>query len=193
MIFRSRGRSNVPSAGCGLAPAIRPLASKPRLRDPCPLWQYSWRVLGRAIGQVVAAASDAPETVVPEPSLISIVDDDQSFRDSMRRLLKSHGYAIAVFPSAADFLGSSQLPATACLVADIHMPVMTGVELYRHLVATGHSIPTILITAHPEEGLQQRVLSLGVDCYLHKPLDESVLIDCLRRACSRDRAHRAVP
>ena len=130
---------------------------------------------------------------MPEPSLISIVDDDQSFRDSMRRLLKSHGYTVAVFPSAAEFLGSTQLLATACLVADIHMPGMTGAELYRHLIATGHAIPTILITAHPEEGVRQRMLSLGVGCYLHKPLDEAVLIDCLRRALARDKAHRVAP
>jgi FixJ family two-component response regulator len=114
--------------------------------------------------------------------LISVVDDDPSFRDSMRRLLKSHGYAVAVFPSAAEFLASTQLPATACLVSDIHMPVMTGVELYRHLIAMGHVIPTILITAYPEEGLRQNLLGLGIGCCLHKPLDEAVLIDCLRHA-----------
>ena len=123
---------------------------------------------------------------MPEPSLISIVDDDQSFRDSMRRLLRSHGYTVAVFPSAAEFLASTQLPATACLVADIHMPAMTGAELYEHLIATGHAIPTILITAHPEEGVRQRVLRLGVGCYLHKPLDEAVLIECLHRAFAGD-------
>jgi FixJ family two-component response regulator len=125
--------------------------------------------------------------------LISIVDDDQSFRDSMRRLLKSHGYTVAVFPSAAEFLASAQLPATGCLVADVHMPVMTGAELYGHLIATGHAIPTILITAHPEEGVRQRMLSLGVGCYLQKPLDEAVLIDCLRCAIARDKGHRIAP
>lgn len=128
-----------------------------------------------------------------ERSLIYIVDDDQSFRDSMRRLLKSHGYAVAVFRSAAEFLASTQLPATACLVADIHMPVMTGVELYMHLIATGHAIPTILITGYPEEGVRQHMLSLGVRCYLHKPLDEAVLIDCLRRAFARDKTLRVAP
>jgi FixJ family two-component response regulator len=143
--------------------------------------------LGRAVRRVDEAAGEALETVVPEPSLISVVDDDQSFRDSMRRLLKSHGYAVAVFPSAAEFLASTQLPTTACLVADIHMPTMTGAELYLHLVAMGHAIPTILITAHPEEGVRQRMLTLGVGCYLHKPLDEAVLIDCLRCAFLRDK------
>jgi FixJ family two-component response regulator len=130
---------------------------------------------------------------VPEPTLICVVDDDASFRNSLRRLLKSHGYTVAAFPSAAEFLASTQLPATACLVADIHMPVMTGVELFRHLRAAGHAIPTILITAYPEEGVRQRMLSLGVGCYLHKPLDEAVLIECLRGAFTRAGAHRVAP
>lgn len=130
---------------------------------------------------------------MPEPSLISIVDDDPSFRDSLRRLLKSHGYTVAVFPSAGEFLASTQLPATACLVSDIHMPVMTGVELHMHLIAAGHTIPTILITAHPEESVRQRLLSLGVGCYLPKPLDEAVLIACLRRAFTRDSTPRVAP
>lgn len=130
---------------------------------------------------------------MPEPSLISIVDDDQSFRDSMRRLLKSHGYTVAVFPSAAEFLVSAQLPATTCLVADVHMPTMTGAELYQRLIATGHAIPTILITAYPEDGVRQRMLSLGVCSYLHKPLDEAVLMDCLRRAVTRTKTPRVEP
>ena len=125
---------------------------------------------------------------MPDLSLISIVDDDESFRDSMRRLLTSHGYTVAVFPSAAEFLGSTQRLATACLVADVHMPGMTGAELYQHLIATGHAMPTILITAHPEDGVRQRMLSLGVGCYLHKPLDVADLIDCLRRAFARGKA-----
>jgi FixJ family two-component response regulator len=126
-----------------------------------------------------------------EPPLISIVDDDQSFRDSMRRLLKSHGYTVAAFPSAAEFLASAQLPATGCLVADIHMPAMTGPELYQYLIAAGHAIPTILITAQPEDSVRQRMLSLGVGCYLHKPLEEAVLIECLRRALARGKTRDA--
>ena len=120
--------------------------------------------------------------------MISIVDDDQSFRESMRRLFKSHGYTVAVFKSAAEFLASAHLHATACLVADVHMPVMTGPELYAHLIASGHVIPTILITAQPEEGVRLRMLKLGVGCYLQKPLDEAVLMDCLRCAFARPEA-----
>jgi FixJ family two-component response regulator len=114
--------------------------------------------------------------------LISIVDDDDAFRDSMRRLLKSLGYAVAAFPAAADFLSSPELTATGCLVADIHMPAMRGDELYRHLLATGHPIPTILVTAYPDQRAQARMLSLGVRCYLPKPLEEAALIECLQSA-----------
>ena len=96
-----------------------------------------------------------------DQSQISVVDDDQSFRDSMRRLLKSLNYAVVVFPSAAEFLASPKLAATACLVADVHMPAMTGVELYEHLIETGHAIPTILVTAYPNDGVRERMLHAG--------------------------------
>ena len=120
-----------------------------------------------------------------EESLIAVVDDDQSFRDSMRRLLKSLGYAVAVFPSAAEFLASPKLAVTACLVADVHMPEITGVELYRHLIETGHAIPAILVTAYPDDSVEERMLIEGVECYLRKPLEEADLIGCLRAACTR--------
>lgn len=125
-----------------------------------------------------------------EHPLISVVDDDQSFGDSMRRLLKALNYSVAVFPSAAQFLASAQLGATACLVADIHMPEMTGVELYNHLVESGHAIPTILVTAHPDERSKERMLTRGVQCYLCKPLVEATLIDCLRTAVAHGQACR---
>jgi FixJ family two-component response regulator len=131
------------------------------------------------------AASDELGAVLPEQPQISVIDDDQSFRDSMRRLLKSLNYAVAVFPSAAEFLASPKFAATACLVADVHMPAMTGIELYQHLIERGHAIPTILITAYPDDGVQERVLTLGVECYLRKPLVEAILIDCLRSALTR--------
>ena len=125
-----------------------------------------------------------------EQSLISIVDDDQSFRDSMRRLLKSLGYTVAVFPSAAEFLASPKLAATACLVADVHMPAITGVELYGQLIEAGYAIPTILVTAYPDDGVQERMLTLGVECYLRKPFEEAHLISCLRSVFARGKASR---
>ena len=128
-----------------------------------------------------------------ERSLISVVDDDQSFGDSMRRLLKSLGYCVAVFPCGAQFLESTQLGTTACLVADIHMPEMTGVELYDYLIEQGYAIPTILVTAYPDDRVKERMLNRGVECYLCKPLVEAVLIDCLRSAVARGRASRGAP
>ena len=115
-------------------------------------------------------------------SMISVVDDDQSFRDSMRRLLKSLGYSATAFASAAEFLASPRITVTQCLIADIHMPDMSGIELYRHLVQTGLGIPTILVTAYPDDRVQKQMLSEGVRCYLRKPLEESSLIDCLHSA-----------
>ena len=114
--------------------------------------------------------------------LISIIDDDQPFRESMRRLMRSLGYTVAVFPSAADFLASSRLQETCCLISDVHMPAMTGVELYRHLIAAGHTIPTILVTAYPSEVERVGALKEGVLCYLRKPIDEQNLSQCLRAA-----------
>lgn len=114
--------------------------------------------------------------------LISIIDDDQPFRESMRRLIRSLGYTVAVFPSAAYFLASSRLRETSCLITDVHMPAMTGVELYRHLIEAGHAIPTILITAYPNDVERVRALNDGVLCYLGKPVDEQNLSRCLRAA-----------
>jgi FixJ family two-component response regulator len=114
--------------------------------------------------------------------LVSLVEDDRFVRDSMGRLMRSLGYIVAAFPSAADFLASPRLSETACLIADVHMPAMTGIELYRHLVAAGHTIPTILVTAYPNDVDQASALNDGVVCYLRKPVDEQRLTRCLRAA-----------
>jgi FixJ family two-component response regulator len=116
------------------------------------------------------------------PLLISIIDDDQPFREAMRRFMTSLGYTVDVFSSAADFLASRRLGETACLIADVHMPAMTGVELYRHLLEAGHRIPTILVTAYPNDVDRARALNDGVVCYLRKPVDAQSLSRCLRAA-----------
>ena len=114
--------------------------------------------------------------------LISVVEDDGSFRDSMSILLTSFGYSVEAFPSAADFLASPRLAETACLIADVHMPAMTGIELLRRLIDGGHAIPTILVTAYPNDIDRARALNDGVVCYLRKPVDEQHLKRCLRAA-----------
>jgi FixJ family two-component response regulator len=119
---------------------------------------------------------------MPKRSLVSIVEDDQFFRESMRRLMRSLGYTVEAFASAADFLASPRLGETACLIADVNMPVMTGVELYTHLVDSGHAIPTILVTGYPNDADRIRAFNDGVVCYLRKPVDEQHLKRCLRAA-----------
>src|SRR5438045_9074035 len=88
--------------------------------------------------------------------LVSVVEDDRFLRESMFRLMRSLGYTVDIFSSAADFLASPRLAETACLIADIHMPAMTGLELYRRLIDTGNAIPTILVTAFPNDADQVR-------------------------------------
>ena len=122
--------------------------------------------------------------------LVSVVEDDRFFRESMRRLMRSLGYTVEAFPSAADFLSSSRLDETACLIADVHMPAMSGIELHRHLIDAGRAIPTILVTAYPNDVDRDRALNDGVICYLRKPFDEQHLISCLRAAFRRRRSRR---
>jgi FixJ family two-component response regulator len=115
-------------------------------------------------------------------TLISIVEDDQHFRESMRKLVRVLGYAVEVFPSALDFLASPLVTETDCLLADVQMPGMTGIELHKHLIEAGRRIPTILVTAYPNEAVRTRALRDGVLCYLPKPVDDEHLERCLRSA-----------
>jgi FixJ family two-component response regulator len=124
---------------------------------------------------------------MPKPSLVSVVEDDPFFRESMRRLMRSLGYSVEAFPSAADFLASPRLVEPACLIADVHMPAMTGLDLHRHLIDAGNTIPTILVTAYPDDDVRARALSDGVVCYLRKPVDEKHLTQCLRAALHSDK------
>ena len=119
---------------------------------------------------------------MPKASLVSVVEDDRFFRESMRRLMRSLGYTVEAFSSAADFLASPHLVETDCLITDVHMPAMSGIELYRHLMDTGCEIPTILVTAYPNDVDRARALNDGVVCFLRKPVDENDLIRCLRAA-----------
>ena len=111
---------------------------------------------------------------------ISVVDDDESMREAIRGLMRSLGYRAQAFRSAEEFLTSRQVLHTCCLIADVQMPGMTGLELHRHLVALGKTIPTILITAYPDDSVRERALGDGVVGYLSKPFDENDLLACIR-------------
>jgi FixJ family two-component response regulator len=98
----------------------------------------------------------------------------------MGRLMRSFGDTVEAFPSAVEFLASARLAETACLIADAHMPAMTGIALYRHLTAAGQAIPTILVTAYPNDADRDGALNDGVVCYLRKPVNEQELVRCVR-------------
>jgi FixJ family two-component response regulator len=118
--------------------------------------------------------------------MISIVDDDKSVREAAKTLIRSLGYATATFASAEEFLESGSLPDTACLITDVQMPGMSGVDLQSHLMASGHCTPVIFVTAYPEERIRERALSAGAFGFLSKPFSEESLIAFLDRALGRD-------
>jgi len=121
--------------------------------------------------------------------LISIVDDDASVREAMGRLMKAHGYLVQTFESGASLLNSEHRARTDCLIADVQMPGMTGLELHGRLVADGSPIPTILITAHPDEAARARAIHAGVLGYLTKPFSEDELLGFIHVAVGRNDAN----
>jgi FixJ family two-component response regulator len=117
-------------------------------------------------------------------SLISVVDDDESLRESLEGLLKSLGRAVEVFSSAESFLSSESLAKTDCLILDVRMPGMSGPELQRDLLSHQHQLPIIFITAHGDEDVISRVMADGaVDCLL-KPFSEDSLLNAINQALS---------
>ena len=114
--------------------------------------------------------------------VIAVVDDDESVREAVTGLLKSFGYRAVAFECAEEFLGSTELHHTACLIADVQMPGMTGPDLQSHLVASGKHIPTILITAYPDQAILARALQNGVKCCLAKPFRDEELLPWIQSA-----------
>jgi FixJ family two-component response regulator len=117
--------------------------------------------------------------------VISIIDDDASVRAATDNLLRSLGYVAHTFASAEEFLRSTQFNETSCVIADVQMPAMTGVELQALLLAQGHRVPFIFITAFPEETIRGRAMKAGAICFLTKPFDRLTLIKCLDTALER--------
>jgi FixJ family two-component response regulator len=130
---------------------------------------------------------------MPEGPLVAIVDDDKSIRNATQDLLKAAGFSTATFEDAESFLGSASRARTACIVADLRMPGMSGVKLYQQLVASGRAIPTVIITAHPEELTQARAREAGITCCLTKPFTPDELLECVREALAMPRSRLAIP
>jgi FixJ family two-component response regulator len=123
-------------------------------------------------------------------AVISIVDDDPSVREAMLGLVRSLGFEAVTFPSAEDFLQSEQIDGTTCLITDLQMPGLSGIELQSQLISRGNSVPIIFVTASPERGIEAQVRSAGAAGFLNKPFDDRMLIECLDQALRRRGAVR---
>ena len=117
---------------------------------------------------------------MPGKAVIAIVDDDHSVREALTSLIRSLGYVAIAFECAEDLLKSRRRRGVSCMIADVQMPGMTGLELHNRLVASDRPIPTILITAFSNERARERALQAGVTCYLAKPFSEEELLACMR-------------
>jgi FixJ family two-component response regulator len=120
-------------------------------------------------------------------SVISVIDDDASVRTATNNLLSSHGYLIQTFVSADDFLRSDHLHDSSCVVADVQMPGMSGLDLLTHMRAHGYTVPFVFITAFPDDGVRVRALKAGAIGFLAKPFAGPALIDCIETALNRQR------
>jgi FixJ family two-component response regulator len=126
-------------------------------------------------------------SVLSTLSVISVIDDDASVRTATNNLLSSHGYLIQTFVSADDFLQSDRLNDSACVIADVQMPAMSGLDLLTHMRVKGYTVPLIFITAFPDENVRARALKAGAIGFLAKPFAGPVLIDCIETALNRHR------
>jgi FixJ family two-component response regulator len=122
---------------------------------------------------------------LPRTAFIAIVDDNRSVREALKSLIRSLGYAAITFKCAQDLLKSKRRSKVSCLIADVQMPGMSGLELHDRLVTSGERIPTILMTAFPDERVRERALQAGVICYLTKPFSEDALLACFRSTLGR--------
>jgi FixJ family two-component response regulator len=119
-------------------------------------------------------------------SVISVIDDDASVRAATDNLLSSHGYLVHTFASAEAFLQSARLNDSSCIVADVQMPPMSGLDLLTHMRTRGYAVPFIFITAFPEESVRARALKAGAICFLAKPYAAPTLINCVEAAVNRN-------
>ena len=125
------------------------------------------------------------KTIVSSNPVISVVDDDASVRVGTDNLLCALGYIVHTFASAEEFLRSAHFNDTSCVIADVQMPTMSGVELQALLLDRGQRVPFIFITAFPDETVRARVRKSGAICLLTKPFDKLTLIKCLEAALER--------
>jgi len=119
---------------------------------------------------------------VTDQHYIAVVDDDESVRDAVTNLFRSMGLTARAFASAEEFLGSGTLEHASCLVLDVQMPGMGGLNLQTHLAGLGRDIPIVFVTAYSDEAVRRRALQSGAVCFLTKPVKEGDLLNGLRSA-----------
>jgi FixJ family two-component response regulator len=140
------------------------------------------RTLPRRGGTAKDILWSSPESIALSNRAISIIDDDGSVRAATHNLVRSLGYVVHSFASAEEFLQSPHLNNTSCVITDVRMPAMSGLELQAHLLATGHRFPFIFVTAFSVESDRARAMKAGATCFLSKPCDGEALIKCLEMA-----------
>ena len=119
---------------------------------------------------------------MPARSVISVIDDDASIRVATNNLLRSRGYIVHTFASAEEFLRSPRFDETSCVIADVQMSGMSGLDMLTDLRARGRDIPFIFITAFPDENMRARAMKAGAVCFLAKPFPVPNLMKCLEAA-----------
>ena len=127
-------------------------------------------------------ASNTHAPARPAKPRVSVVDDDESVREALTGLLRSAGFGAEGYASAEGFLRSGRLDDTECLILDVRMPGMGGIELQRHLSAAGHKIPVIFITAHGDEQTRAQAFGANVVDFLAKPFSDEALLAAIDRA-----------
>jgi FixJ family two-component response regulator len=135
---------------------------------------------------------EGKEGFVSQIPLLMCVEDDAAVREAIKGLLVALGFAAEVFSSAEEFIQSSRLSETSCLITDIQLRGMSGIELQHRLAALGHRIPTIVVTAFPDERIRAQALGAGAVCFLCKPIDMDELVKCIESALNR-RSNVATP
>ncbi len=118
-----------------------------------------------------------------EARVIAVVDDDESFRDALERFLRTLGFQVESFASGEEFLRSRQLGLVACVILDLAMPGMNGLEVQQQLAARGLQIPIVFVTAHRDDQLGQRATAVGALAVLRKPVDQDELVRSVRDRC----------
>ena len=121
---------------------------------------------------------------MPQPPIVSIIDDDISVRVAVADIVRSMDLTAKTFASGQDFLSANTLEDTACIVADVQMPEISGIELQQALSARALKIPMIFITAYPDERIRAKALDGGAICFLNKPFGGAAIIECIERALS---------